>query len=69
MAGLPPQSPMYSEVSERALSSEDTITISGSKKGIVWNYCDYDTERNKSVCNIKETSSDYVCEKAIPGKF
>ena len=32
MAGLPPPSPTHSEVSESALSSEDTIKISGRKK-------------------------------------
>ena len=70
MAGLPPPSPTHSEVSESALSSEDTIKISGRKKtSIVWKHFDYDSEKNRSVCNIKETSSDRVCGKEIPGKF
>ena len=32
MAGLPPQSPMYSEVSESALSGEDTSQFLVAKK-------------------------------------
>ena len=67
MAGLPLPSPTRSEVSESALS-EDTIKISG-RESIVWKHFDYDTEKNRSVCNIKETSSDCVCGKEIPGKF
>ena len=39
------------------------------KTSIVWKHFDYDTEKNRSVCNIKETSSDHVCGKEIPGKF
>ena len=39
------------------------------KKHIVWKHFDYDTEKNRSVCNIKETSSDRVCGKEISGKF
>ena len=69
MAGLPPPSPTRSEVSESVLS-EDTVKISGHKKTcIVWKHFDFDTEKNRSICNIKETSSDRVCGKEIPGKF
>ena len=66
MAELPLASPMHSEVSESAISSGDIIKISGCKRiSVVWKHFDYDTEKNKSVTAIKETSSDRISGKEI----